>query len=261
MTDYSHYSVLFIDDEPNILKSLERDLRKEPFDCYYVNTASQAFEVLEKKDIAVLISDLKMPDVSGMELIARVKESYPGVVRIILTALTDTDTILSAITEGNIYRYLIKPWNSRGELVPALYQAIDHFIFQRERELRTQELILQNKALVQLNKKLKDAQNAIVELERKNTALAMGITTNHEMNQPLMVISANLEMLQESVALHGLTEKENQIFGNIKAAFSQITNILKKYREAVDVSYEEYLDNEFMLVFKNGETHQDDTKS
>ncbi|MCK5519645.1 MAG: response regulator [Candidatus Marinimicrobia bacterium] len=256
---YDLHNVLFIDDEINILKSLERDLRKESFNCFFANTIDQAFTILKTEDISVLVSDLNMPEINGLDLITKVKKDYPYTVRIILTALTDTETILSAITEGNIYRYIVKPWNTRGELAPSLYQAIDQYIFMKEKELRTQELILQNKALTQLNKKLKNAQQEIVDLERKNTALAMGITANHELNQPLMVLSANVELLQELYGNELISEKEKLIFSGSKNALQQINTILKKYREISDIKFENYLDNDIMLVFdENKDKKQED---
>lgn len=103
-------TLLLVDDEPNILRALTRVLRR---DGYRILTAGGAHEALDKlaaNKVQVIISDQRMPDMSGTELLSKVKEMYPDTVRIVLSGYTELQTVTDAINRGAIYRFLTKPW-------------------------------------------------------------------------------------------------------------------------------------------------------
>jgi len=249
--NYGDFSVLFVDDEEFILKAIERDLRNEAFHRYYARDAAEARKIIENEDLAVVVVDMQLPDVSGLDLLQQLSETHPYTTRIILSGNLDSESIINAIEKSHIFRYLTKPWHGVVDLVGTIYQAIGHHVTFRDKELRSQELLLQNKALTQLNKRLKEARESIVELERKNTALAMGVTANHELNQPLLVLSASLEMLEEIIEERGATELESNLMTQAAGAMGRIKNILKKFRESAEIEFGQYLDKEKMLVFRD----------
>ena len=104
-------TLLIVDDEPNILNALSRLLRREGFQILTATSPLDAFEHLAKQPVHVILSDQRMPDMSGTEFFARVRQLYPETIRIVLTGYTDLDSVTGAINRGAIYKFLTKPWD------------------------------------------------------------------------------------------------------------------------------------------------------
>jgi DNA-binding NtrC family response regulator len=104
-------TLLIVDDEPNILTSLSRLLRREGFNILTATSPSAAFEHLAKNTVQVILSDQRMPEMSGTEFFSRVRQLYPDTIRIVLTGYTDIDSVTGAINRGAIYKFLTKPWD------------------------------------------------------------------------------------------------------------------------------------------------------
>lgn len=100
--------VLYIDDEKDNLVTLEIAL-SEWFTMYTLSTPTLALDLIKKEDIKVLLTDQRMPKLSGLELAKKVQEQFPTVVIIIITAFDDNETMLKAINQGGIFRYLLNP--------------------------------------------------------------------------------------------------------------------------------------------------------
>lgn len=103
--------VLFVDDEPSITNALKRALHKEPYAIHTASSAIQALEMLSRLPIEVIVSDEKMPGMSGTEFLARVCRDYPDTIRMILTGHGNLEIFTRAVKEGQIYRFFIKPCN------------------------------------------------------------------------------------------------------------------------------------------------------
>jgi diguanylate cyclase (GGDEF)-like protein/PAS domain S-box-containing protein len=104
-------TLLLLDDEPNVLSALTRVLRREGYTILCANTAAEAFDLLAQHEVQVVVSDQRMPGMNGTEFLSRVKQMYPGTVRIILSGYTEVESVLSAINRGEIYRFYTKPWD------------------------------------------------------------------------------------------------------------------------------------------------------
>ncbi|MDD2742864.1 MAG: EAL domain-containing protein [Rhodocyclaceae bacterium] len=104
-------TLLLLDDEPNILTSLTRLLRREGYQILAANTPTEAFDFLARHKVQVILSDQRMPEMSGTEFLARVRQLYPETIRIVLTGYTDLDSVTGAINRGAIYKFLTKPWD------------------------------------------------------------------------------------------------------------------------------------------------------
>ncbi len=126
-------TVLFVDDEEKILNSLKRGLLDEPYNSLFANSGEEALEILKENDVHVLVTDMRMPEMSGLELLKIVKEDYPHIVRVVLSGYTQITTLLTAINQGEIYKYITKPWKLEGEFKPAIREAIDYYTFQCQR--------------------------------------------------------------------------------------------------------------------------------
>ena len=121
---YAHNTILVVDDEPEILDSLRRTLRDETYRILTTTSARDALARIDQGGIDLLLTDLDMPEMSGLELLERVRLLYPDVVRILITGHASLDSALQAINDGEVHRYLTKPW-SKGELRETIRQALD----------------------------------------------------------------------------------------------------------------------------------------
>jgi two-component system, sensor histidine kinase and response regulator len=125
------YKIMIVDDEPANLRLLERLFRQD----YKVLTAvsgEEALRLLAQHDAALLITDQRMPNMTGLELLKRTAELRPHMVRMILTGYTDVGTLVEAINSGLVYRYLTKPWSNE-ELRLTVTRALEHYESVRAR--------------------------------------------------------------------------------------------------------------------------------
>lgn len=132
--------ILFVDDEPNVLSSIRRQLHKR-FDITISDGGDDALRILKKDGpFSVIVSDMRMPGMSGIELLARVKELYPETIRLMLTGNADQHTAIEAVNNGQIFRFLTKPC-PQGTFVTALALALrQHRLVTVEKELLQQTL-------------------------------------------------------------------------------------------------------------------------
>lgn len=144
------WTVLCVDDEPSILSALRRVLRAEGCRLLTAPGGVEALAILATESVDVVVSDMRMPGMDGAQLLARVREHWPGTARILLTGYADMDATIAAINHGQIYRYIHKPWDEN-ELRLTVRQAAEHQALQRDRE-RLQHLTqVQNEELQALN--------------------------------------------------------------------------------------------------------------
>ena len=147
------HTVLFVDDEVNILKALQRLLRSEDMTVLAASRGQEALELLEKTPAQVVISDQRMPEMSGVDLLSQVRERWPDVVRMMLTGYTEIDVAVEAINRGEIYRLITKPWND-DELRATIRQAFDHADLKAEIRRLNQITREQNFKLQDMNRNL-----------------------------------------------------------------------------------------------------------
>lgn len=116
--------VLFVDDEKEILNALRRALRKEMWECIFVESGSDGVKVLEEQNIDLVVSDIRMPHEDGLSFLKRVKVSYPQVGRLALTGYAELNTIQSVIAEAGAIQVLTKPWEDQ-ELKQVIYETLE----------------------------------------------------------------------------------------------------------------------------------------
>ena len=149
------HSVLFVDDEANILKALERMLRSEPVQVLTASRPSEALELIDRYAPQVVVSDQRMPDMSGVDFLASVRARHSDVVRMMMTGYTDMTIAVEAINKGEIYRLITKPWND-DELKATLRQAFDHYDLKAEIKRLNHVAREQNFRLQDMNKNLEE---------------------------------------------------------------------------------------------------------
>jgi DNA-binding NtrC family response regulator len=120
-------TILFVDDDEMTLSSLEMTMENEPCRCLYARSGAQALELLSQNKVHVIVTDMRMPDMSGLSLLKIVREKYPKVVRMVLSGYTQVTTLLAAINEGQIFKYITKPWRLEEEFIPCIRAALEHY--------------------------------------------------------------------------------------------------------------------------------------
>jgi two-component system response regulator HupR/HoxA len=128
-----NWTILFVDDEVRLLRSIERGLLDEPYNLLFAESGKQALELLEENEVHIIVTDMRMPEMSGLDLLRIVKEKYPTIVRIVLSGYTQVTTLLTAINQGEIFRFITKPWKMEEEFKAVLRQAVDYHRLQVER--------------------------------------------------------------------------------------------------------------------------------
>ncbi|MCG6117730.1 MAG: EAL domain-containing protein [Aquimonas sp.] len=118
--------LLLVDDESNVLRALVRVLRRDGYLIHTATNAAEGFELLAKNRVQVIVSDQRMPGISGTEFLSRVKDMYPDTMRIVLSGYTDLATLTDAINRGAIYKFLTKPWDDE-DLRQQVQDAFRHF--------------------------------------------------------------------------------------------------------------------------------------
>lgn len=103
--------LLIVDDEASILSAMKRLLRREGYEVFTASSAREGFEILARHEIQVILSDQRMPEMSGTEFLSRARHLYPQTIRIVLSGYTDLESIFGAVNEGAIYKFLTKPWD------------------------------------------------------------------------------------------------------------------------------------------------------
>ncbi len=127
-------TVLFVDDEPLLLKALERTLGDEPYNLLLAESAEEAYALLKNTEIQVVVTDIMMRNIDGLQLINRLKKDYPSVIRIVMSGKLQSEVILKAINEGQIFKFIAKPWKSGEHLKEVIREAVDYYNLHGERE-------------------------------------------------------------------------------------------------------------------------------
>jgi two-component system NtrC family sensor kinase len=164
-------TLLIVDDEVNILKSIRRLLIDTEFNVITAESAEKALEMFEKVEVHLVISDYRMPGMNGVEFLAKVKKKYPDTIRMILSGYADAMAIVETINDGQVYKFITKPWNDQ-ELLTTIMRAFEQYNLLRENTELYAELSRSNKELQELTKKLEEkVEERTRDLEFKNRAL------------------------------------------------------------------------------------------
>jgi len=137
--------VLYVDDEENNLNAFRAGYRRD-FGIFTANSAKEGLKILEEHEIPVLITDQRMPEILGTELLAEALQKFPDQMRILLTGFSDIDALKDAVNRGQIYKYMQKPWNHE-ELKEAILMANNIYLLKKERNEMQEKLLLNNEQL------------------------------------------------------------------------------------------------------------------
>jgi response regulator RpfG family c-di-GMP phosphodiesterase len=147
------FTILLVDDEANILRSLYRLLRPEGYRLLTAESGAVALQLMNQEHVDLVISDMRMPEMDGAVFLAKARQQWPDTVRILLTGHADMTQTVAAINQGEIYRYIAKPWGDH-ELLLTVKQGLDQQYLRRENQRLLQLTAEQNEALKQANSSL-----------------------------------------------------------------------------------------------------------
>jgi len=137
------FRLLFVDDEPGVLKALRRIFMDENYEILTASSGSEAIGIMESEKIHLVISDHRMPGMTGAQLLKTVKERWPDTIRIMLTGYADVQSIMGAVNEGAVYKFITKPWNDEDLRLTVSLALQQYMLIQENRRLkeltRTQE--------------------------------------------------------------------------------------------------------------------------
>jgi len=163
--------ILCVDDEQNVLRSLTRLFLDDPYEILTAASGAEGLLTLAQcGTVPVVISDYRMPGMNGVEFLGEVRKRWPGTVRIVLSGYADAGAIVSAINEGQIYRFVAKPWNE-DELRVAVANALERYDLARTNRELTEELLRRNDELTALNR----------DLERRVAERTEALTTQNRL--------------------------------------------------------------------------------
>ncbi len=137
-------SVLFVDDDINVLSSLKRGLMDEEYKAFFATSGEKALTIMEENKISVIVSDMRMPGIDGLQLLKKIKEKYPNTVKIVLSGYTQLPQILATINQVDIFKFITKPWNLEEELKIIIRQAVEYYDFLQEKEKQKEALEKRN---------------------------------------------------------------------------------------------------------------------
>jgi len=156
-----NYSVLFVDDEPMLLKSVNRSLMDEEYTVFTAESGTEALVLLQDENIDIVISDQNMPGMSGLVFLEKVKINYPHILTIMMTAHSDIQIAVKAINEAGVYKFILKPFEEE-ILKITIRRGLETLQLIKERDT----LLQQVKARDAILKDLETEHPGITQVER-----------------------------------------------------------------------------------------------
>lgn len=181
--------LLVVDDEPDLVQSV-KDLLRHDYRVLGATRASEGLAIVAAEPVQVVMSDQRMPEMTGVEFLRCLRDRHPQVVRLLFTAFADWSAVIDAINEGHVFRYISKPWQP-DELRGVLRQAIDYHDLQAERRRLLDEVQQKNRQLEAAIRELRQAN----DLKRAFIRVA-----SHELRTPLAIVSGLSELAVHSPA-------------------------------------------------------------
>lgn len=221
-TPAKRYQILLVDDEPNVIKALARVFGQENYKILTAGNGREALDLLAKESVQVMISDFKMPEMDGGELMKRTKLMYPDMIRIMLTGHADVNAVMGAIKEGAVYKFVLKPWND-DDLRVTVGLALEQY-----------ELIQKNKALQKQNSRNSKDIGALSKLLVSNRSqLAIMLHKRSLLNDRQIQELHRLQQVRKEPTIKLLLEKD-------WVSEKQIRDILRKDLMIEEVALPEF---------------------
>lgn len=213
------HNILFVDDEDNILKALKRALIDEKYNCFFANNAMAGLEIIKNTNIDVVVSDMRMPEIDGLNFLKQVESISPDIVKIIQSGQADMYQLISVINTINVFNFILKPWDVEMTLKPIINKAIQQSeLIKSNKELKNQleyqlkELEIKHFRLQKITSSLDDSNSIILTIA--NAVEAKDTSTNGHVNrvaywsqrigEKLALSNDEKELLRKGSILHDI---------------------------------------------------------
>jgi response regulator RpfG family c-di-GMP phosphodiesterase len=207
------HTVLIIDDEKDNLEALQRLLRND-FQVTVCLSPLEALKIIQKQEFSVLVSDQRMPEMTGVDFFEKARVVAPNSTRVLLTGYTDLESVILAINKGHIYHYISKPWEPE-DFKLSLLKACEHYQLKKEVTLKNVELQSANNEL----------NNALDELKLLDKAKARFLNlVSHELNTPLTVLNSFIALLNDT---------KEKLPDEIQKMISHLDKAIQRYNEII----------------------------
>ncbi len=207
------HTLLVVDDEPDVLESL-RHLFHRAYRVLTAEAGGPALEILEREDVHVILTDQRMPGMSGDAFLAQARHVRPDAVRMLFTGYADIQAVINAVNEGRIFRYILKPWDPI-ELEALIRQAVEQYELLAERKRLVVQLQDANARLTQANTELAEAnvlKGAFIEV------------ASHEFNTPITLVLGLSELLK--LLNPGREPREREVVDRIAGSARQLGKLV-----------------------------------
>jgi len=126
-------TVLFVDDDETVLQSLERGLLDESYNKLFVKSCKEALEILQREQVHVIVADMRMPEMTGIELLRTIRKEYPHIIGMVLSGYEQDTALKTAVEQGEIFKLIPKPWKFGGvDFETLVRKAVDAYNLQSE---------------------------------------------------------------------------------------------------------------------------------
>jgi signal transduction histidine kinase len=208
------HTILVVDDEADVVKSV-KDLLRLDYKVLTATSAAEAQEILRNEEVHIVMTDQRMPEMTGVELLSNIRGIYPHAVRLLFTGYADIRAVIDAINQGNVYRYITKPWDP-DELQTVIREACERYDLIVERESMMAELKEKNEELTKADQ-LKQAFMKVA---------------SHELRTPLTILLglSKLALREQQVPqhVHSFLERMEHAAQRLRQMVEQIVNLLAK---------------------------------
>jgi signal transduction histidine kinase len=181
------HTLLVVDDEPQVVQSV-LDLTRREFRVLGATSAREASDLLQKEEVHIVMTDQRMPNMTGVEFLSKVRGEHPDAVRLLFTGYADIKAVVDAINRGNVYRYIAKPWDP-DDLLALLRQAGEQYDLLVERKHLLADLRAKNQELERANAELRHSG------EMKEAFIRVA---SHELRTPLTILLGLTELARET---------------------------------------------------------------
>jgi signal transduction histidine kinase len=208
------HTILIVDDEPDVVRSV-RDLLRLDYRVIGATRAEEALKLMEQEEVHVVLSDQRMPSMTGVELLGKVRGQHPDAIRLLITGYADIRAVIDAINTGSVYRYITKPWDP-DELQAIIKEACERY-----------DLIVQRKQLLaELREKNQELQTLNEEL-RKSSALKSSFiqVASHELRTPLTILSGLTSL---ACRMKDLPPGAHEVLTRIEGAGQRMQHLVKQ---------------------------------
>ncbi|HEV2294233.1 MAG TPA: hybrid sensor histidine kinase/response regulator [Tepidisphaeraceae bacterium] len=256
MSTKHHHTILVVDDEPDVVKSV-KDLLRLDYRVIGATSAAEGIDILHKEEVHVVMTDQRMPATTGVEFLKHVRGECPEAVRLLFTGYADIHAVIDAINQGNVYRYITKPWDP-DELQTIIREACERYDLMVERK----------QLLAEVQRKNEELEKANAELLQSNMLKSAFIqVASHELRTPLTILNGLTGLARRlpdsSSAMSDLLRRIEQGGQRMQQLVDQIVSMLSSeqfervlHREPTDVArlVNDAVDDVRPFIEKRGQT-------